>query len=200
LRGVRAATLTRLPFSRQEAETIIALAPRGTALLALGFEAKRETVTSEGLAAYRIVHLATHGIVNTRQPELSGVVLSLLDRQGRKQDGFLRLHEIVELQLGAELVVLSACQTGLGRDLRGEGIVGLTRAFMRAGAPRVVASLWQVDDLATAELMKRFYRAMLGGQLTPAAALRSAQRELAAGRRWSAPYYWAGFVLHGEWR
>ena len=201
LRGVRADALTRLPFSRQEAEAIAALvAPHGTALRALGFEANRATATSDGLAAYRIVHFATHGIVNTRQPELSGVVLSMLDRQGRKQDGFLRLHEIDDLHLGAELVVLSACQTGLGKDLRGEGFVGLTRAFMHAGAPRVVASLWQVDDLATAELMKRFYRAMLVRGLAPAAALRSAQRELAASRRWGAPYYWAGFVLHGEWR
>ena len=200
LRGVRAGALTRLPFSRQEADAIVASAPRGTSLRAFGFEANRSAATSGDLAAYRIVHFATHGIVNARQPELSGVVLSLFDRQGRKEDGFLRLHDIDGLHLGAELVVLSACQTGLGRDLRGEGIVGLTRAFMHAGTPRVVASLWQVDDLATAELMKRFYRRLFEEKLAPAAALRAAQRELAASRRWNAPYYWAGFVLHGEWR
>lgn len=100
----------------------------------------------------------------------------------------------------AEVVVLSGCQTALGRQVRGEGPIGLARAFMYAGVPRVVASLWPVDDLATSELMKRFYRAMLVTRLTPAAALRVAQRELAATDRWRSPYYWAAFVLQGDWR
>jgi CHAT domain-containing protein len=192
--------LTRLPFSRQEAEAILAGAARGSSLRALGFDASRETATSAALADYRIVHFATHGLLNARQPELSGLVLSLVDRQGRRQDGFLRLHDVYNLRLNAELAVLSGCQTGLGKDMRGEGLQGLTRGFMYAGAPRVVASLWQVDDLATAELMKRFYRAMLAEKLAPAAALRAAQRELAASRQWSSPFYWAAFGLHGDWR
>ena len=192
--------LSRLPFSRQEADAILAGAPRKTSLRAVGFDANREAATSPDLADYRIVHFATHGLLNTRQPELSGVVLSLVDRQGRRQDGFLRLHDVYNLRLGAELVVLSGCQTGLGKDMRGEGLQGLTRGFMYAGAPRVVASLWQVDDLATAELMKRFYQAMLVDNLPPAAALRAAQRHLASTKAWQAPYHWAAFGLHGDWR
>src|SRR4029077_6353868 len=124
-------------------------------------------------------------------PELSGVVLSLVDRQGKSQDGFLRLHEIYNLKLSADLVVFSACQTGLGQEIRGEGLVGLTRGFMYAGAQRVVASLWKVDDFATAQLMKQFYVGMLKDKLPPAAALRAAQLEMMKDKRWSSPYYWA---------
>src|SRR4029077_7941258 len=131
----------------------------------------------------------------------SGIVLSLVDERGQAQDGFLRLHEIYNLKLSADLVVLSACQTGLGKEIKGEGLVGLTRGFMYAGAPRVVASLWKVDDKATAELMRRFYSGMLGpAALRPAAALRSAQVDLWKTRGWENPYYWAAFTLQGEWR
>jgi len=124
----------------------------------------------------------------------------LVNKQGQSQDGFLRLHEVYNLELNADLVVLSACQTALGKEIKGEGLVGLTRGFMYAGAPRVVASLWKVDDKATAELMRRFYRAMLTDGLRPAAALRAAQVSMWKEKRWEAPYYWAGFVLQGEWR
>jgi CHAT domain-containing protein len=139
-------------------------------------------------------------LLNAQHPELSGLVLSLVDEKGQSQNGFLRLQEIYDLRLRADLVVLSACQTALGREIKGEGLVGLTRGFMYAGAERVVASLWQVDDLATAALMKAFYRNMLKGGLSPAAALRAAQLEIRKEDRWSAPYYWAGFTLQGEWR
>jgi CHAT domain-containing protein len=128
-------------------------------------------------------------------------VLSLVDQSARPQDGFLRLHEIYNMKLPVDLVVLSACQTALGKEIRGEGMVGLTRGFMYAGAPRVVASLWKIDDRATAEFMKRFYEAMLGEkQLRPAAALQAAQIEMWKTGNWSSPYYWAAFVLQGEWR
>ena len=158
-------------------------------------------VTSAEFGQYRIIHLATHGLLNSTHPELSGIVLSLVDQHGQPQDGFLRLHEIYNLKLPAELVVLSACQTALGKEVRGEGLVGLTRGFMYAGAPRVVASLWKVDDKATAELMKRFYQAMLGEQrMRPAAALRAAQVEMLKQKEWEDPYYWAAFVLQGEWK
>ena len=199
-RGVSRDGLTRLPFSREEAEAISAFAPQGSALKATDFRANRSMATGGELGSYRIIHFATHGLLNSEHPELSGLVLSLLGEDGRPQDGFLRLHEIYNLKLPAEVVVLSACQTALGKEIWGEGLVGLTRGFMYAGARRVVASLWQVDDLATAELMKRFYRGMLRQGLRPAAALRAAQLELAREKRWAAPYYWAGFVLLGEWR
>jgi CHAT domain-containing protein len=138
--------------------------------------------------------------LNSRHPELSGIVLSLVDEQGRPQNGFLRLHEIYNLELPADLVVLSACQTGLGKEIKGEGLVGLTRGFMYAGAARVAASLWKVDDAATAELMRRFYFEMLKNGLSPTAAMRRAQIEMAGQKRWRSPYYWAAFTVQGDWR
>jgi len=168
-------------------------------LKATGFQANRATATGPDLSRYRIIHFATHGLLNSEHPLLSGLVFSLVDENGKPQDGFLRMHEIYNLQLPAELVVLSACQTALGEEIKGEGLVGLARGFMHAGARRVVASLWQVDDMATAQLMGYFYRGMLKGNLRPAAALRAAQIELSRSPRWSSPYYWAGFVMQGEW-
>lgn len=199
--GIREALrITRLPFTRFEAEGILAAAPPGQSLKATDFRANRETATGAELAQYRFVHFATHGILNSEHPELSGIVLSLVNEQGQPVDGFLRLHEIYNLQLSADMVVLSACQTGLGKEIRGEGLVGLTRGFMYAGSPRVVASLWKVDDAATAELMKRFYQGMLKDNLRPAAALRRAKVEMWKQKRWSAPFYWAAFELQGEWK
>ena len=194
------ATFERLRYSRVEADTIAAMTTAADTLKALDFRASREVAVSRELEQYRIVHFATHGLINSQRPELSGVVLSLVDEHGRAQDGFLRLHDIYNLKLAADLVVLSACQTALGREIKGEGLVGLTRGFMHAGSPRVVASLWEVRDRATAELMKRFYRGMLTHRLSPAAALRAAQISMWKEPRWSAPFYWAGFVLQGDWR
>jgi CHAT domain-containing protein len=191
---------SRLPFSRQEADAIAAFVPRRELLRATDFEANRALVTERGLGDRRVVHFATHGLLNSEHPDLSGLVLSLVDETGAPHDGFLRMHEIYNLRLPADLVVLSACQTALGREIRGEGLMGLTRGFMYAGARRVVASLWQVDDESTAELMKRFYRGMLKEGRRPPDALRNAQLELSRDRRWSAPFHWAGFVLQGEWR
>jgi CHAT domain-containing protein/Tfp pilus assembly protein PilF len=192
--------ISRLPFSRAEAEAILSVAPKASSLSALDFNASLATATSAELSQYRIVHFATHGLLNRTHPELSGLVLSLVDRQGKPQDGFLQLHDVYNLDLPAELVVLSACQTGLGKAVWGEGLVGLTRGFMYAGAKRVVASLWEVQDSATAALMKSFYRAMLGErQMRPAEALREAQVEMWKQKRWRSPYYWGGFMLYGEW-
>jgi len=191
---------TRLAFSRQEAESINALTPRGTGLKATDFNASRDMAMSPQMSQYRIVHFATHGLLNNERPELSGLVFSLINQEGKPQDGFLRLHEIYNLQLNADLVVLSACETGLGKEIKGEGLIGLTRGFMYSGAPRVVASLWNIDDLATAELMKLFYQRMLKDGQPAGAALRAAQLEMSRQKRWASPYFWAGFVLHGEWK
>jgi len=193
-------TFNRLPFTRQEAEQILALVPAAERMQAFDFAANRAIATSSQLQNYRIVHFATHGILNSTQPELSGVVLSLVDDLGKPQNGFLRLHDIFNLNLPAELVVLSACQTGLGEEVKGEGLVGLTRGFMYAGSPRVVVSLWSVDDEATSQLMARFYKKMLQDGLKPAAALRAAQLELWQQKQWQAPFYWAPFTLQGEWK
>ncbi len=192
--------LQRLSFSRREAEAIIALASGQTTFKALDFDANRAAAINPALGEHRIIHLATHGLLNSQHPELSGIVLSLVDRRGQPQDGFLRLHDIYNLKLNADLVVLSACQTALGKEVRGEGLVGLTRGFMYAGGARVVGSLWKVDDRATAELMKHFYRRMLVEKMRPAAALREAQAAIRKERRWQSPHYWAGFVLQGEWK
>jgi CHAT domain-containing protein/tetratricopeptide (TPR) repeat protein len=194
------ATLERLLFTRREADIIASLVPADRSRKLLDFAASLERITNGDLSAYRVVHFATHGLLNNKQPELSGLVFSLVDPQGRPRDGFLPAYEVYNLRLNAELVVLSACQTALGEDIRGEGLVGLTRAFMYAGTPRVVASLWRVPDSATAALMERFYRALFAEKRRPAEALRLAQESVRAERRWSAPYYWAGFTLAGEWK
>jgi CHAT domain-containing protein len=191
----------RLLSTRREAAAISALVPERERMEALDFEASRKTALRPELGEYRIVHFATHGMLNNIHPELSGIVLSLVDKEGRTQDGFLRLQDIFNLKLSAELVVLSACQTGLGKEIKGEGLIGLTRGFMYAGAPRVVASLWKVDDRATSELMKRFYQGLLGPEaLRPAGALRQAQLSIWKQKQWREPYYWAAFVLQGEWK
>jgi CHAT domain-containing protein len=192
--------LPRLQLTRREARNILDATPPGEGMQALDFKASRATMMSPALAQYRIVHLATHGLVNSKHPELSGLVLSLVDEQGRRQNGFLGLEDIYNLNLPAELVVLSACETGLGQTVQGEGLIGLTRGFMYAGATRVVASLWKIDDLATAELMARFYRDMEQQKMRPAAALRAAQISMWKQKRWRSPYYWAAFQVHGEWK
>ena len=192
--------LDRLKYSRQEAETIISLVPENQRTSAFDFAASRTTATNPDLAKYKIIHFATHGFLNNVNPELSGVVLSLVDEKGADSNGFLRLHDIFNLNLPAELVVLSACETALGKDVKGEGLVGLTRGFMYAGAKSVVVSLWSVNDSATAELMKKFYKQMLEKGLKPTAALRAAQLEMWKNQQWKAPYYWAAFVVQGEWK
>jgi CHAT domain-containing protein len=198
--AARGGIFPRLPFSRREAEAIYAMATPGEANKALDFDASKATAMSKELGEYKIVHLATHGLVNSEHPALSGLVFSLLDRQGRSQDGFLRLSDIYNLELNADLVVLSACQTALGKQINGEGLIGITRGFMYAGSPRVIASLWNADDEATAELMKKFYEGVLKNGQRPAEALRAAQTWMLKQPRWKAPYYWAGFVLQGEWK
>ena len=192
--------IPRLPFTRQEAERILAAAPVGANLKALDFRANRATATGAELGRYRYLHFATHGLLDSERPGLSALALSLVDERGNPQDGFLRAHEIYNLNLPAEMVVLSACQTGLGKEIKGEGLVGLTRGFMYAGAARVVVSLWNVNDKATSELMAKFYQKILKDGQSPAAALRSAQVEMWRQRQWQAPYYWAAFTLQGEWR
>jgi CHAT domain-containing protein/tetratricopeptide (TPR) repeat protein len=190
----------RLRFSRQEADHIARFAAESKKLKAIDFAASRAAAINPELGQYAMLHFATHGLINNQHPELSGVVLSLVDEQGRPQNGFLRLYDIYNLKLEANLVVLSACQTALGKEIKGEGLVGITRGFMYAGAPRIVASLWQIDDRATAEFMRRFYQAVLVEGARPAAALRGAQISMWKDKRWEGPHYWAAFTLQGEWK
>jgi CHAT domain-containing protein len=190
----------RLRFSRSEADQIASLVPAADIVKAFDFDANRDAVLNSDLSRFRILHFATHSLLDDERPELSGIVLSLVDRAGRRQDGFLRLFDIYNLRLNADLVVLSACRTALGAEIRGEGLIGLTRGFFYAGAPRVLASLWQIDDRTGAAFMKPFYEAMLVRHERPAAALRSAQLALWQTKGWDSPYYWAAFTLQGEWK
>jgi CHAT domain-containing protein len=189
--------IPRLQFTRNEAESIAAIAGPSV-YKALDFAASKSTVNIAELSQYRFIHFATHGYLDTERPEFSALLLSMVDEKGNPQDGFLRTNEIFNLNLPAELVVLSACKTGLGKEIKGEGLVGLTRGFMYAGAARVVVSLWSVNDQATAELMTKFYTHMLKENMRPAAALRATQIEMLYSKKYRAPFYWAPFILQGE--
>jgi tetratricopeptide (TPR) repeat protein len=191
--------LPRLPATRREAEAIEAVAGPSATLL-LDFNATRAAALNLSTTRSRVIHFATHAIIDDRYPELGGIHLSQVTSEGRPQEGLLHLQDVYALRLHAQLVVLSACRTAIGKEVRGEGLVGLVRGFMAAGAQRVVASLWSVDDAATAELMSAFYTALLRDGLPAGAALRRAQRHVWQQPRWNAPFYWAAFVLQGDWR
>ena len=205
LSGVRAAqnaclSLQNLPYTRTEAENILALVPEEESFAALGHNASLATATNSQLSQYQTIHFATHGCLNKDVPQFSGLALSAYNSQAEPQDPLLRLDTIYNLVLPAELVVLSACETGLGEELAGEGLVSLTRGFMYAGAKRVVVSFWAVNDSSTAELMSKFYEKMYKDNLKPGAALRKAQLEMwESGEAWQDPYYWAAFNVQGEW-
>jgi CHAT domain-containing protein len=196
---INPADLPSLSFSRQEINDITAPLSSSSQLKALNFDATRETLRQTDLRQFRILHLSTHGLLNNKRPENSGIVFSMVDRQGRDVDGFLRLPDVYALDAPVDLVVLSACRTALGKDVRGEGLMSLTRGFMYAGASSVASSLWKVDDEATAKLMGEFYQNLLNKGLPPATALRRAQNHLRGQKAWQDPYYWAAFTLHGQY-
>ena len=198
--GLVGETLARLSAARREIVTVAGMVPASDRTVATDYDATLEWALSPAFGRHRIVHIASHALLNSNNPDLSAIALSFYDRAGKPIDGFLRLHHLYGMQLNAELVVLSACETALGETFGAEGATSLARGFLQAGASRVVASLWKVDDEATTELMKRFYRHLLGRPaLRPAAALRAAQLELRRDPRWSQPFFWAGFVLQGDW-
>ncbi len=188
--------LGRLPASQTEAVSVTKIF--GNSTIASGFSANRERVLNGDLANYRVIHFATHGILNEKHPELSGILLSLFDDNGKASEGFIREQDIYGLGLNADLVVLSACSSGVGKEVRGEGTLSLNSAFLQAGARSVVSSLWKVDDNATEQLMRHFYHALANGGLTPAQALRFAQLELSKDARYSSPFYWAAFTIQGD--
>jgi CHAT domain-containing protein len=194
------ALIRPLFFARDELANLRGVAPSGETFVAADFDATRARLESADLTNFAILHFATHGFLDPARPENSGLMLSTVDRQGQAQDGLVRLQDIYNLHAPVDLVVLSACRTALGKEVRGEGLIGLTRGFMYAGASSVVASLWKVDDEATSELMKRFYTNMLQRGMTPAASLRAAQNSIRQEPQWRSPYYWAAFTLQGEYR
>ena len=193
--------LARLNGTRVEAEQISKLtkASGGQADVWLDLDANEDNLGTRDISKYRIIHVATHGLLNAERPQFTGVVLSLVGNKSR--DGFVRTDEVFNLRLGSPLVMLSACETGLGKEKRGEGVIGLTRAFMYAGAPTVGVSLWSVADKSTADLMTDFYQRLLSTSTpaTTSGALRGAQLAMISGKKYSAPFYWAPFVLVGDW-
>ena len=163
------------------------------------YAATRDNFLNVNFSQFRIVHVVTHGILNDVEPQLSGLYLTRVDSNNHPLAGFVGLTDIYKMNTSVDLVVLSACQTALGKELRGEGLIGLTRGFMYAGAASVVATLWQVDDAASAELMKYFYTYLLRDGMTPPAALRAAQNKIRSQPKWRSPYYWAGFTIQGDY-
>jgi Uncharacterized protein conserved in bacteria len=197
--------IVRLGFTRLEAEEILALFPPAEQFRAIGFDANlRLLADGSKLSPYRVLHFATHGLLDSEHPELSGILLSLVDEQGREQNGLLQMHQIYNMRLPAEMVVLSACQTGISKKMKGEGLNSISRGFMYAGAKRVVASLWKVNDASTSQLMKYFYQNLRlsegqdFSQVRPATALRAAQLEMMKQRIWRQPYFWAAFIVQGK--
>lgn len=199
-RSAQSLSLTRIPFTRREAQSILDLVSPGQSWLSTDTNASRQTLESKQMQNYRYIHIATHGILDASNPDLSGLVLSLYDRNGTTLPGRITAADIFQLNLKADLVVLSGCSTALGKEVRGEGLIGMVRAFMYAGTPRVLASLWNVEDAATVEFMRHFYEGILKRKLSPAASLQETQRYIWKQKKWHSPYYWAAFLLVGEFR
>jgi len=192
--------LSRLTATRDEAKMIVRAAPYGSTTVVTSFRADKKAVMVDDFLHHRILHFATHGLIDDGHPDQSAIVLTLVDEDGDAQNGFLQLSDIYKIQLDSDLVVLSACRSALGKQISGEGFVGLTRGFISVGAQNVVASLWKVDDEATAEFMNQFYRGLLGEHLTPAAALKKAKRAMQQHPKWNNPYYWAAFISQGAYQ
>ena len=192
--------LPRLVASKDESETITQIVGASEADNYSGFAATRENLLNVRAENYKILHFATHGLTDEKRPELSGIVLSRFDEKGAKLDEFFRIQDIYGLNLNADLVVLSACETGIGKEIKGEGLMSLNNAFLQTGAKTVMASLWAVEDGATLELMKNFYAGIANENLTPSQALRSAQIKLRENPQYRSPFYWAAFTVQGDYR
>ena len=193
-------SLARLDNSKTEADSIVDILGNSNADNFSGFTANREKLLNVNAADYKILHFATHGLIDESRPELSGIVLSRFDENGNKSDEFFRLHDIYGMNLNSDLVVLSACNTGIGKEVRGEGLMSLNNAFLSVGAKSVMSSLWKVEDGATLELMKNFYDAMANENLTPSKALQQAQIKMRRNGRYQSPFYWAAFTVQGDFR
>jgi CHAT domain-containing protein len=190
---------SRLKYSEKEVTEIATLFEEGSAQLFLREEAKEDIIKEAGiLIPFSYIHFATHGLMDEKNPENSSLVLSR--ETGGAEDGFLQAKEIALLEMDPDLVVLSACQTGLGKMVRGEGMIGLTRSFIYAGTPSVISSLWSVSDASTAELMLRFYENLIQRKLSKTDALRRAQITMITDGQYAHPFYWAPFILVGDWR
>ncbi len=199
--GASLDSMPRLPASELEAKSISDVVGINQTTVRSGFAANRESVINSDITDYKILHFATHGLIDEKRPELSGILLSLFDKDGKPQDGgFIRLQDVYGLNLHADLVVLSACDTGIGKEVKGEGVMSLNNAFLQSGAKSVVSSLWKVDDNATKELMTEFYRGIAADGLTASAALRQAQIKMYNDPRFRSPFFWAAFTAQGDYQ
>jgi len=189
----------RLEYSGVEVDNIASLFPEDqVSIYKQGTATEDQIKNKNGLSEYKYIHFATHGILDEQNPGRSGLVLS--QDQDSPEDGILRADEITALNLNADLVVLSACQTGIGKMIRGEGMIGLSRSFIYAGAPAVVVSLWSVSDQSTSLLMQRFYKNLVEEHLSKAEALQQARISLLKDEQFAHPFFWAPFVLTGDWQ
>ncbi len=199
LLGVRGnLNFDRLPFTRKEAEGIKTVFD-GQVTELLDQNADKENIKHSDLTLYGALHFATHAITDNEYPEFSSIVLSLVDEKGQTKPGFLTTSDIFKLKTSAQVVILSACSTALGKEKQGEGVIGLTRAFMYSGTPRVISTLWNINDEATAEFMISFYQYLKKG-MSPNTALREAQLAALKQDKLKSPYYWGAFILQGEFK
>lgn len=190
---------SRLPFSGKEAEVIKLLFSDENPLVLLGFDANLESLLKLDSKTHQIIHFATHSLIDFTYPERSGLLFSKFKENGEEINGYLNFNDILNLRLDCDLVVLSACQTAIAKQLPGEGFLGLSRAFFYAGARKIMLSLWRVEDESTAVLMSKFYTFLKKG-LSPVAALRSAQISMLQEEKWKSPYHWAAFQIEGDWK
>ena len=195
-RSVRdwSSSIKELPYARTEVEEISKLYPKGSTTLLIGKDATEVNAKKMDLQDYRIVHFASHGLIDEEHPQFSSLILN----SGGNEDGYLTMREVFDLKLNADLVVLSACKSGLGQRIRGEGVTGLSRSFFGAGASSVLVSLWNVYDRSTSDFMTSFYREMETGKLNKAEALKAARRKMILSKKYSHPYYWSPFILIGR--
>lgn len=191
--------LSRLESSKIEAAAIIDIVGKGQADLFEGFAANRDQFFQTNLSEYQILHFATHGLVDENRPELSGLVLSRFNKQRERLKELISLQDIYSLKLNADLVVLSACDTGIGKEVKGEGLISLNNAFLQVGARTVISSFWKVEDTATVEFMKWFYGNLDSG-MTASKALQQAQIRMWESNRFRSPFYWAAFNVQGDFR
>jgi CHAT domain-containing protein/tetratricopeptide (TPR) repeat protein len=188
--------LARLVFPEPAVATIRRRIPPSRRWIATGFEATKTALLSGRTQSYRIVFLSTHAFADDRQPELSSIVLSRVDAQGHALDGVVHLYDLYQLRLDSAIVILSGCETASGQEVRGEGLIGLSRGFLEAGASGLLASPFEIDAEGSAELVRIFLDGMLASPpLSPSEALLGARRALARSPRWRDPYYWGTFEL-----
>ncbi len=190
--------LERLEASDDESKMIFDYFDSSNSKTVSGFDANRKRLLADNLSDYKVLHFATHGLYNEEVPELSGIVLSQFDDQGQKRNGLIWLQDIYRLKLSADLVVLSACDTGIGTEIKGEGLMSLTNGFLQAGAKSVVSSRWKVEDQATTDLMKNFYQILANENIPASKALQKAKIKMYENPNFRYPYFWASFAIHGD--